>query len=93
MPTILGPLNSLAFCSSNLSSSPIFLPPLSLHNLQTMSANGHAVRPELPHGHFLFTSESVGEGHPGRFIVLLTFCTDTDCFIQIRFVTRFPMPL
>lgn len=33
--------------------------------LLTMSANGHAVRPALAPGHFLFTSESVGEGHPG----------------------------
>jgi S-adenosylmethionine synthetase len=28
-------------------------------------ANGNAVRPDLAPGHFLFTSESVGEGHPG----------------------------
>ncbi|KAK0199007.1 S-adenosylmethionine synthetase [Armillaria mellea] len=31
-----------------------------------MSANGHAVRPALAPGHFLFTSESVGEGHPDK---------------------------
>lgn len=30
-----------------------------------MSPNGRAVRAALPLGHFLFTSESVGEGHPG----------------------------
>ncbi|KAF5373947.1 hypothetical protein D9758_000737 [Tetrapyrgos nigripes] len=31
-----------------------------------MSANGHAVRAALAPGHFLFTSESVGEGHPDK---------------------------
>ncbi|KAK0481561.1 S-adenosylmethionine synthetase [Armillaria novae-zelandiae] len=31
-----------------------------------MSANGHAIRPALAPGHFLFTSESVGEGHPDK---------------------------
>ncbi|KAG7452147.1 methionine adenosyltransferase [Guyanagaster necrorhizus] len=31
-----------------------------------MSANGHAVRSALAPGHFLFTSESVGEGHPDK---------------------------
>ena len=30
-----------------------------------MAINGHAVHGSLPAGHFLFTSESVGEGHPG----------------------------
>lgn len=29
-----------------------------------MAANGNA-RPALAPGHLLFTSESVGEGHPG----------------------------
>lgn len=33
-----------------------------------MSANGHAIRPALAPGHFLFTSESVGEGHPGALL-------------------------
>lgn len=37
---------------------------LSLLFLSTMSANG-VVRAALAPGHFLFTSESVGEGHPG----------------------------
>ena len=32
--------------------------------LVAMSANGHALAALQP-GHFLFTSESVGEGHPG----------------------------
>jgi hypothetical protein len=31
----------------------------------TMAPNGNAVRGALAPGHFLFTSESVGEGHPG----------------------------
>ncbi|THU82888.1 methionine adenosyltransferase [Dendrothele bispora CBS 962.96] len=31
-----------------------------------MSANGHPVRAALAPGHFLFTSESVGEGHPDK---------------------------
>ncbi|KAF9030842.1 methionine adenosyltransferase [Hymenopellis radicata] len=31
-----------------------------------MSGNGHAVRAALAPGHFLFTSESVGEGHPDK---------------------------
>ena len=32
-----------------------------------MSANGNALtRPPLAPGHFLFTSESVGEGHPDK---------------------------
>lgn len=30
-----------------------------------MPPNGTAVRAALAPGHFLFTSESVGEGHPG----------------------------
>lgn len=30
-----------------------------------MPSNGSAVRAALAPGHFLFTSESVGEGHPG----------------------------
>jgi S-adenosylmethionine synthetase len=42
-----------------------------------MSANGHAVRPELTPGHFLFTSESVGEGHPGMFVGILTSCVNS----------------
>ena len=33
-------------------------------------ANGHAT-PALAPGHFLFTSESVGEGHPGKLFSLL----------------------
>lgn len=35
-----------------------------------MSANGSAngnVHSALQPGHFLFTSESVGEGHPGKY--------------------------
>ena len=41
-----------------------------------MAPNGEAVRPALAPGHFLFTSESVGEGHPGtRYTLeLLNFC-------------------
>ncbi|KAF8077675.1 S-adenosylmethionine synthetase [Lyophyllum atratum] len=31
-----------------------------------MVLNGNAIRPVLPAGHFLFTSESVGEGHPDK---------------------------
>lgn len=30
-------------------------------------SNGHAVAAALTPGHFLFTSESVGEGHPGAY--------------------------
>jgi hypothetical protein len=30
-----------------------------------MAPNGEAARAALAPGHFLFTSESVGEGHPG----------------------------
>lgn len=37
------------------------------HFLLTMSANGNGtVHAALAPGHFLFTSESVGEGHPGE---------------------------
>lgn len=31
-------------------------------------SNGNGVRQALTPGHFLFTSESVGEGHPGKFL-------------------------
>lgn len=36
-------------------------------------SNGNSgVREALTPGHFLFTSESVGEGHPGTFLDLYT---------------------
>ena len=39
--------------------------PLTRPPLLAMSANGNASTALAP-GHFLFTSESVGEGHPGK---------------------------
>ena len=42
-----------------------------------MAANGNA-RAALAPGHFLFTSESVGEGHPGQFPCLFEFRNETD---------------
>lgn len=42
-----------------------------------MAPNGEAVRAALAPGHFLFTSESVGEGHPGmwsKLKLLIFFC-------------------
>jgi hypothetical protein len=42
-----------------------------------MAANGNA-RAALAPGHFLFTSESVGEGHPGQFHRQSVFCNESD---------------
>jgi hypothetical protein len=47
---------------------PSHLPSFSLFSIfiiKMPSPNGTAVRGALAPGHFLFTSESVGEGHPG----------------------------
>ena len=56
-----------------------------------MSSNGRAIRAALTPGHFLFTSESVGEGHPGMCgAPLLDICLISP---QTKFVTRCPMPL
>ena len=56
-----------------------------------MAPNGTAHSSMAP-GHFLFTSESVGEGHPG---MLRASCSVPKMFIrvQIKFVTRSPMLL
>ncbi|PPQ93282.1 hypothetical protein CVT25_015280 [Psilocybe cyanescens] len=43
----------------------LLLPPHSF-SLLTMAPNGQAVHAALAPGHFLFTSESVGEGHPDK---------------------------
>ena len=53
-----------------------------------MSSNGHAVRASLAPGHFLFTSESVGEGHPGMFYESLNSWTVELMYNQIKFVIR-----
>ena len=42
-----------------------------------MSSDGRAVRAALTPGHFLFTSESVGEGHPGVYI-FFSFWASSD---------------
>ena len=56
-----------------------------------MAPNGTAHSCLTP-GHFLFTSESVGEGHPG---MLNVSCSVRKTLIpgQIKFATRSPMPL
>jgi hypothetical protein len=44
---------------------PSFPLPTPFILISAMAINGNAVHGALPPGHFLFTSESVGEGHPG----------------------------
>jgi S-adenosylmethionine synthetase len=53
-----------------------------------MSANGNALRATLPPNHFLFTSESVGEGHPDKICdqvsdAILDACLEQDPFSKV----------
>ncbi|KAK7467357.1 methionine adenosyltransferase sam2 [Stygiomarasmius scandens] len=53
-----------------------------------MSANGHPVRAALAPGHFLFTSESVGEGHPDKICdqvsdAILDACLEQDPWSKV----------
>ena len=57
-----------------------------------MAPNGTAY-PSLPSGNFLFTSESVGEGHPGMLNASCSMGENSDTVVQIKFATRSPMPL
>ena len=59
-----------------------------------MAPNGtaHPSPTGLAPGHFLFTSESVGEGHPGMLNASF-FHEDANTTFQIKFATRSPMPL
>lgn len=56
-----------------------------------MSPNGNAAaRQPLAPGHFLFTSESVGEGHPDK------ICDQvSDAIVRFSdvFATRFPLTM
>ncbi len=60
-----------------------------------MSSNKSAVRADLAPGHFLFTSESVGEGHPGTCRVLCSplVLALKLIYVQIKFAIKCPMPL
>jgi len=47
----------------------------------------------LETGHFLFTSESVGEGHPGWFSFYSTsYAKHLMRLFQIKFATKYQMP-
>ncbi|KAJ8078935.1 methionine adenosyltransferase sam2 [Marasmius tenuissimus] len=53
-----------------------------------MPANGHAARAALEKGHFLFTSESVGEGHPDKICdqvsdAILDACLEQDPWSKV----------
>ncbi|EEB94493.1 hypothetical protein MPER_06682 [Moniliophthora perniciosa FA553] len=47
-----------------------------------MSANGHAVRAALAPNRFLFTSESVGEGHPDKICDQVSDAIVTRCCLE-----------
>lgn len=47
-----------------------------------MAINGNAVHGSLPSGHFLFTSESVGEGHPGMYLLIMAQAGKLICGID-----------
>ncbi|ORY23542.1 methionine adenosyltransferase [Naematelia encephala] len=54
----------------------------------TQNGNGNGVAYELPEGHFLFTSESVGEGHPDKIAdqvsdAILDACLAQDPFSKV----------
>jgi len=60
-----------------------------------MAPNGEAVRAALAPGHFLFTSESVGEGHPGMWNtaeIVKNFVEPCLIRDQTKSVTRSPTP-
>ena len=67
---------------------------LSLFTLEKMVGNGVQLSGLAP-GHFLFTSESVGEGHPGLspFFALLAMSSNPIFHLKIRSVIKFPMLL
>lgn len=61
------------------------------------SSNGHAVRPALSPGHFLFTSESVGEGHPDKICdqvsdAIVRVCLDAVPGTVLKFFFGSSMP-
>ena len=51
-------------------------------------SNGHGAHAALEQGHFLFTSESVGEGHPGMCQPSVLIVTKLLITLQTRFATK-----
>jgi hypothetical protein len=65
--------------------------PLHTYHIDYMASNGHANPSAIPAEHFLFTSESVGEGHPGAPAFTRIFFRALIDSLQTRSAIRFPM--
>lgn len=84
--TLLSYFNTSSF-SLHQSTKPFLPPPWTIPYLSAMPANGTA-RPALIPGHFLFTSESVGEGHPDKICdqvsdAILDACLEQDPWSKV----------